>query len=118
MLMAGVASLAVMMASAKGALAEIVTVQGDDGAPGANGLPGGDGESVTANAGSALPVTAPLNKATARAVMAAKVATQSVASAAMVAPAVLRTPWRRRPSSQARPRRTPIRLVATAAMAA
>jgi hypothetical protein len=67
-LMTGVASLAVMMASAAGARAEIVTVQGDDGAAGAdgdNGMPGGDGESVSANAGSAQPITAPLNKATA-----------------------------------------------------
>jgi hypothetical protein len=71
-LMTGVASLAVMMASAAGARAEIVTVQGADGAAGAdgvfsgdNGMPGGDGESVSANAGSAQPITAPLNKATA-----------------------------------------------------
>jgi hypothetical protein len=71
-LMTGVASLAVMMASAAGARAEIVTVQGDDGSPGADGvnpgdsgMPGDDGESVSANAGSAQPITAPLNKATA-----------------------------------------------------
>ena len=70
--MAGVASLAVMMMMPAGARAEIVTVQGDDGAAGADGvnpgdpgLPGGDGESVSANAGSAQPITAPLNKATA-----------------------------------------------------
>src|ERR1700722_6721329 len=71
-LMAGVASLAFVMVSEGGVRAEIVTVQGDDGAagadgvnPGDNGLPGGDGESVSANAGSALPITAPLNRATA-----------------------------------------------------
>ena len=71
-LMTGVASLAFMMVSAGGVRAEIVTVQGDDGAagadgvnPGDNGMPGGDGESVSANAGSAQPITAPLNKATA-----------------------------------------------------
>jgi hypothetical protein len=68
-LMTGVASLAFMMASAAGARAEIVTVRGDDGAAGADGgnpgMPGGDGESVSANAGSAQPVTFPLNKATA-----------------------------------------------------
>jgi hypothetical protein len=71
-LMTGVASLAFMMMGAAGVRAEIVNVQGDDGAagadgvnPGDNGVPGGDGESVTANAGSAQPITAPLNKATA-----------------------------------------------------
>ena len=71
-LMTGVASLAFVMVSAGGVRAEIVTVQGDDGAagangvnPGDNGMPGGDGESVSANAGSAQPITAPLNKATA-----------------------------------------------------
>src|ERR1700722_404712 len=73
-LMAGVASLAFVMVSGGGVRAEIVTVQGDDGVagadgvnPGDSGLPGGDGESVAANAGSALPITAPLNKATATA---------------------------------------------------
>ena len=71
-LMTGVASLAFMMVGAGGVRAEIVTVQGDDGAagadgvnPGDNGMPGGDGELVSANAGSAQPITAPLNKATA-----------------------------------------------------
>jgi hypothetical protein len=49
-LMTGVASLAFLMVSAGGVRAEIVTVQGDDGAAGADGvnpgdpgLPGGDG---------------------------------------------------------------------------
>src|SRR3984957_10648344 len=71
-LMTGVASLAFMMISAGGLRAEIVTVQGDDGAagadgvnPGDNGIPGGDGETVSASAGSTQPITAPLNKATA-----------------------------------------------------
>ena len=71
-LMTGVASLAIMMMSAAGVRADIVIVQGDDGAAGADGvnpgdpgLPGGDGELVSANAGSAQPITAPLNKATA-----------------------------------------------------
>ena len=66
-LMTGVASLAFVMARAAGVRAEIVTVQGDDGAagadgvnPGDSGLPGGDGESVSANAGSTQPITAPL----------------------------------------------------------
>jgi hypothetical protein len=65
-LMTGAASLALMMASAAGARADIVTVQGDDGAAGADGvfsgdpgLPGGDGESVAADAGSSQPITAP-----------------------------------------------------------
>jgi hypothetical protein len=65
-LMTGVASLAFVMVSAGGLRAEIVTVQGDDGAAGAdgvfsgdNGMPGGDGESVSGNAGSAQPITAP-----------------------------------------------------------
>jgi hypothetical protein len=71
-LMTGAASLAVMMASGAGTRAEIVTVQGDDGLagadgvnPGDDGLPGGGGESVSTNAGSAQPITVPLNKATA-----------------------------------------------------
>ena len=37
-LMMGIASLAVMMATAAGARADIVTVQGDDGAAGADGV--------------------------------------------------------------------------------
>ena len=64
--MTGAASLALMMASAAGARADIVTVQGDDGAAGADGvnpgdpgMPGGDGESVAANAGSVQPITPP-----------------------------------------------------------
>ena len=51
-LMTGVALLAFMMMGAAGVRAEIVTVQGDDGAAGADGVPpdgagqpGGDGES-------------------------------------------------------------------------
>jgi hypothetical protein len=63
-------SLALMMASAVGVQAEDVTLQGAPGANGADGVnegdsgqPGGDGESVTANAGSGI--TSPLNKATA-----------------------------------------------------
>src|SRR5580704_9881563 len=71
-LMTSAVSLAFTLMAAEAGRAEIVIVQGDDGAagadgvdPGDNGVPGGDGESVTANAGSAQPVTAPLNKATA-----------------------------------------------------
>jgi hypothetical protein len=71
-LMTGVASLAFVMASAGGVRAAIVTVQGDDGAagadgvnPGDNGMRGDDGESVSANAGSTQPITAPLNQGTA-----------------------------------------------------
>ncbi|MGH6798875.1 MAG: hypothetical protein ACREDI_10910, partial [Roseiarcus sp.] len=52
-------SLALMTASTAGLRAEIVIVQGADGAagadgvnPGDNGLPGGDGESVAAGASS------------------------------------------------------------------
>ena len=63
-------SLALMTASAAGVYAESVTIQGAPGANGADGVnpgdssqPGGDGESVTANAGSGI--TSPLNKATA-----------------------------------------------------
>jgi hypothetical protein len=59
-LLAGAALAAVMMMDAPRARAEIVTVQGDDGAAGADGvspgdpgLPGGNGESVTGSAGSA-----------------------------------------------------------------
>src|SRR6202453_3346676 len=71
-LMASAASLVLMTLGAAGVRAEIVTVQRDDGAagadgvnPGDNGMPGGDGESVSANAGSAQPITFPLNQATA-----------------------------------------------------
>jgi hypothetical protein len=70
-LMTGAAALALVMIGAPGVRAEIVTVQGDDGAAGAdgvnlgdNGMPGGEGESVTGSAGSAQPITAPLNQAT------------------------------------------------------
>jgi hypothetical protein len=70
LLMAGAASLAFMMVGSGGVRAELVTVQGDDGAADADGvnpvdpgLPGGNGESVAANAGSTQPMTAPLNKA-------------------------------------------------------
>jgi hypothetical protein len=72
LLMTGAASLAVMIASAAGARAEIVTVQGDDGATGANavnsgedGMPGGDGESVAAYAGSPHRITSSQNQDTA-----------------------------------------------------
>src|ERR1700733_5402453 len=71
-LMTGVASLAFVVTRAGGVRADIVAVQGDDGAagsdgvnPGDPGMPGGDGESVAADAGSLHPVTAPLNKSTA-----------------------------------------------------
>jgi hypothetical protein len=71
-LMTGVASLAFMMMGATGVRAEIVTVQGDNGANGMDGVPpdgagqpGGDGETVNASAGSPNPYTAPLNQATA-----------------------------------------------------
>ena len=59
-------SLALMMASAVGVHAENVTVQGKDGTSGIGPdfMPG-DGESVTASAGSAHPITSPLNTATA-----------------------------------------------------
>jgi hypothetical protein len=56
-------SLALMIASAAGVHAENVTVQGKDGAngfdnfdQGENAGSGGDGESVTASAGSAQPI--------------------------------------------------------------
>jgi hypothetical protein len=72
--MTGVASLAFVMVSAGGVRAEIVTVQGDDGPAGAdgvdpngNGMQGDGGESVIGSAGSAQPITFPLNKATASA---------------------------------------------------
>lgn len=49
-----------------------MTVQSDDGLagadevnPGDNGMPGGNGEAVSATAGITQPITAPLNKATA-----------------------------------------------------
>jgi hypothetical protein len=71
-LMAGAASLAFALMGAAGVRADIVSVQGDDGAsgedgvnPGDPGLPGDDGEPVIAAAGSTIPITAPLNKATA-----------------------------------------------------
>jgi hypothetical protein len=65
-LMTGAASLAFMMMGPAGVRADIVIVQGDDGAAGADGvnpgdpgMPGGDGESVAANAGSVQPITPP-----------------------------------------------------------
>ena len=64
-LMTGVASLAVMAMGPAGVRAEIVIVQGDDGAAGDPGEPGGNGEPVAADAGSTHPITAPLNTATA-----------------------------------------------------
>src|ERR1700678_2647522 len=71
-LMTSAASLVLMTLSAAGVRAAIVTVQGDDGAagaggenPGDNGMPGGDGGSVSRNAGSTQPITAPSNQVTA-----------------------------------------------------
>jgi hypothetical protein len=68
--MTGVASLALVMVSAGGLRAEIVTVQGDGGAAGSDASnsgndaqSGGEGESVSANAGSTQPITAPKNQA-------------------------------------------------------
>ena len=65
-LLTGVASLAFVMGSAGGLRAEIVTVQGANGAngadgvnPGDDGMPGADGKSAIATAGSAQPITAP-----------------------------------------------------------
>jgi hypothetical protein len=59
-------SLALMTASAVGVHAETVTVQGKDGTIGIGpDFVPGDGESVTASAGSAQPITSPLNTATA-----------------------------------------------------
>ena len=70
--MTGAASLAFITLGAARVRAEIVIVQGDDGAAGADGvnpsldgMPGGNGESVAADAGGAHPITAPLNTATA-----------------------------------------------------
>jgi hypothetical protein len=64
--------LALITASAAGVHAETVTVQGVDGANAADGvdpdgpvLPGGEGESVAANAGGVHPITSPQNTATA-----------------------------------------------------
>lgn len=63
-------SLALVTAGAAGVRAETVVVQGDDGANAPDGFnlggstpPGGDGGSVTANAGSVHPITSPLNAA-------------------------------------------------------
>src|ERR1700733_7208220 len=64
-LMTGVASLAFTMMGTAGVRAETVIVQGDDGAAGDPGQPGGNGEPVAADAGSVHPITAPLNRATA-----------------------------------------------------
>ena len=71
-LMTGVASLAFVVMAPAMIRAEIVTVQGTDGAagpdgvnPGDDGMPGDDGEPAHADAGSAHPITAPLNTATA-----------------------------------------------------
>jgi hypothetical protein len=114
-LMTGVASLAFVMVSAAGARAEIVTVQGDDGAAGADGvfsgdpgLPGGDGESVSVNAGSAQPITAPLNKATATGGNGGQGGNGNNGNGARAATAALRTPRHRLPSSPVRRNQTPI----------
>ena len=63
-LMAGAASLAFVAMAPGVGRAETVTVQGDAGAAGADGvnpgdygMPGGDGESVAANAGGTQPIT-------------------------------------------------------------
>jgi PEP-CTERM motif len=64
-LMTGAASLVLMFGTA-GVRAEIVTAQGADGANAVDGdpdVPAGEGESVTASAGSMQPVTAPSNSA-------------------------------------------------------
>ena len=59
-------SLGLMTASAVGVHAETVTVEGKDGTIGIGpDFVPGDGESVTASAGSAQPITSPLNTATA-----------------------------------------------------
>jgi hypothetical protein len=70
-LMTGAASVTFGMISAGGVRAEIVTALDDDGSagedgvnPGDNGMPGDDGESVSASAGGTQPIIAPLNKAT------------------------------------------------------
>ena len=66
--------LALMTAGAVGVHAEIVTVVGDNGAGGVdgvsppgdpNGQPGGDGEAANADAGNLVPNSFPLNQATA-----------------------------------------------------
>jgi hypothetical protein len=69
-LMTGAASLAFVVLAPAIVRAETVIVQGTDGAaggvnPDGDGLPGGDGESVAADAGSVHPITFPLNQATA-----------------------------------------------------
>jgi hypothetical protein len=71
-LMTGVALLAMTTMRAGEVRAESVILQGADGANGANavnsgddGMTGDNGESVTANAGSVLPVTFPQNQGTA-----------------------------------------------------
>jgi hypothetical protein len=64
-LMTGVASLAFTIMGAGVVRADIVIVQGDDGVAGDPGQPGGDGESVAADAGSPHPITALLNEAAA-----------------------------------------------------
>ena len=100
-LMTGVALLAVMTMGPAGVRAETVIVQGDDGPagpdgvnPGDDGMPGGDGEPVAAKAGSAHPITAPLNTAAATAEMAARAAMGPAAATA--ATAALRVRLRRR----------------------
>jgi hypothetical protein len=64
-LMAGTASLAILVIAPAIVRADIVIVTGTDGSAGGNGSDGGDGESVAANAGNVTPVTDPLNRATA-----------------------------------------------------
>jgi hypothetical protein len=111
-LMTGAASLAVMTMGAAGVRAEIVIVQGDDGAAGDPGEPGGNGEPVAANAGSTHPNTAPLNTATASGGNGGQGGGGSAVGNG--GKAALRVRRRRRLSSLARRKRTPILPAVTA----
>ena len=116
-----------LMTAAAGARAEIVTVLGADGAPGADwvhpgyfGRRGGEGESVIAHAGGVHPITAPLNKASATAGTAAQAETGwgvavAEAMAAMAARRLRRE--RRRRLRWARRRLTLLRLAGAAGTA-
>jgi hypothetical protein len=114
LLMTGVSSLAFVMVSAGGVRADIVTVQGANGAAGSDASntgndaqSGGDGESVSANAGSTQPITAPQNQPSQEAAAVARAATAFLAiplvkAAVLAEMAALRTPRHSRPSSLAR----------------
>ena len=125
--MTGAASLALATMSASSVRAEIVTVQGANGAAGSDASnsgndaqSGGDGKSVSANAGSTQPITAPRIKPSQEAAAVARAATVFMAipllkAVVLAEMGALRTQQHSRPSSLARGERKPVPTVGTGA---